>query len=491
MNHAKKKSMSAGRIVAVVGSVGVLALTGISGAGLAAANHAYHPSAGPALPSYSGRPTPSPTSTVAQTYTPLNILVMGSDTRSGKGNSAYGGTSLSSGYGHSDTVLFVHIPADRKWAEVVSIPRDTTVPMPACAQVAKFGLPTVERFNFAFYGGGPTCTAQLVEKFTGMRVDHYVSVNFAGFKQVVNDLGGVPICTKVNIHDVNAKLYLSAGNHILNGDQALGLMRARETLGDGSDLSRINRQQIVLGSIIRKTVSAGTLSDPTKALRVLGAISSSIQVDPGLVKLEDAVNLGLTLTGVSPKYVQFVRMPILLNSDHATVREAPLAQTLWSNLAADKPWPALHIVSPTPSGTPHPTHKPTGPKLTTPPQNVHVLVYNANGVNGSATAYGNKLHAVDGFQILGAGDWKAGKVTTTYVRYDPNWNESALTLATAMGGVKMVPVKGLGSTLQVVLGTTQPAVVKVSVAAPTQSATATPDPSTGITTAGAVRCITG
>jgi len=475
----RRKSNSMGRTVATVASVAVLALTAVTGAGAIIGKQAYHPNTAGALPSYSGRPTPQPTSTVHHTYTPVNILVMGTDTRSGKGLSKYGSTSLSSGYGHSDTVLFVHISADRKWAEAVSIPRDTTYAMPACAKTAQNGIPTVERFNWAYFGGGPLCTVRLAEQLTGMPIDHYVAVNFAGFAQVVDDLGGIPICTTINIHDVNAKLYLTKGNHVVNGQTALGLMRARETLGDGSDLSRITRQQIVLGAIVRKTVSKGTLSDPVKALNVLHAISSSIEVDPGLANLQDAVNFGLTMGGLRPSMVQFVRMPINLVPGQGTVTEAGLATVMWKSLAQDKSWPPL------PKATPKPTTTTKGPALKTPPSHVQVVVYNGMGVTGAATKLGTQLHAVDGFQFLGAGDWKNSTETKTYVRYDPNWNESARTLSAALGGVPMVPVKNLKGTLQVVLGSDNPKVVKVTVAAPTSKPVTQP----GITTAGKVRCI--
>jgi len=437
------------------------------------------------------KPTSSPSPTKAQTYEPVNILVMGTDTRSGQGKGFGSATSLG-GNGRSDTTLFVHIAADRKWAEVVSIPRDTTYHLPKCAKSPT----TIARFNAAFAIGGPTCTIQLVEQVTKMPVDHYVVVNFMGFKKVVNDLGGVPVCATKNLSDpkvgtgYNAHgsgLYLKKGTTVLNGDQALALMRARYAFGDGSDLSRISRQQIVLGSIIRKTISKGTVSDPAKALKVLGALSSAITVDPGLAKLQDAVNLGLTMQGVKPANVQFVRMPTYNNSDRATVRMNTQGIEMWASLAQDKPWPALPKPKPKPTG---PVATPSGKPLKTPPSHIQVQVLNGSGTVGAATTLGNSLHA-QGYVFLGAGNYTSSTVKQTFIQYDPAWDESARTLSTSLGGVKMVKVKGLKGTLKVVLGSDNPKVVAVLVATPKPTPTYVGPQGTGITTAGKVQCLTG
>jgi LCP family protein required for cell wall assembly len=488
----KKKSPSAGRIVATVAALGVLGLTAVAGAGVTVASGAYTPSVGPSIvhsptakPSGTSKPSSSPTQ--ATTYQPVNILVMGTDTRSGQGK-GYG--SGLGGLGRSDTTLFVHIAADRKWAEVVSIPRDTTYHLPPCAKSAT----VINRFNAAFAVGGPSCTIQLVEQVTKMNIDHYVIVNFNGFKNVVQQLGGVPVCATKNLSDPIVRtpggehgsgLYLKKGTTNLNGTQALALMRARYAFGDGSDLSRISRQQIVLSSIVRKTVSKGTLTDPSKALRVLGALTKTLTVDPGLKNLQDAVNLGLTMQGITPANVQFVRMPTLNNSDRATVRMSTQGIEMWQSIAQDRAWPALAKPKPKPTAT----ATPTGPPLKTPPSHIQVQVLNGTGVTGAATALGNQL-ATEHFVFVGAGDYKTATVAKTYVMYDPGWNESARTLAAALGGVKMVPVKGLKSTLKVVLGADSPKVVAVYV--PTSSAS--PSATTkvdGVTSAGKVQCLTG
>ena len=180
-----------------------------------------------------------------------NILVIGSDTRAGQGRGY--GSSAQLNTDHSDTLLIVHIAADRQWADVMSIPRDSWVNIPACRMGnGKTAAPQTFKINEAFtignlYGNktklGTACTIKTVERNTGIRIDHFVDVNFSGFKDMVNAVGGVRECNTTAINDPKSGLHLSAGHHLLNGRQALGYVRARYTLGDGSDLERITRQQ--------------------------------------------------------------------------------------------------------------------------------------------------------------------------------------------------------------------------------------------------------
>ena len=177
-----------------------------------------------------------------------NILVIGSDTRIGQGRGY--GSSGQLNTDHSDTLLIVHIAANRQWADVLSIPRDSWVSIPACRMGnGQLASPQTFKINEAFtignlYGNktdlGTACTIKTVEADTGIRIDHFVNVNFAGFKDMVNAVGGVPECNTTRINDPKSGLHLSRGHHLLNGRQALGYVRARYTLGDGSDLERIS-----------------------------------------------------------------------------------------------------------------------------------------------------------------------------------------------------------------------------------------------------------
>ena len=192
-----------------------------------------------------------------------NILVLGSDTRIGQsrryGNSAELNTD------HSDTLLIVHIAADRKWADIMSIPRDSWVSIPACLMGnGQTSSPTTFKINEAFTLGnldgnkttlGVACTVKTVEADTGIRVDHFVVVNFTGFRDMVNAVGGVPECNTTPINDPLSRLHLTAGHHLLDGRQALAYVRARYTLGNGSDLERIGRQQAFMSSLVDRVKS--------------------------------------------------------------------------------------------------------------------------------------------------------------------------------------------------------------------------------------------
>ena len=198
-----------------------------------------------------------------------NILVIGSDTRAGQGRGYGSAAQLNTD--HSDTLLIVHIAASRKWADVMSIPRDSWVNIPACRMGnGQMASPTTFKINEAFtlgnlYGNktalGTACVIKTVESNTNIHIDHFVVVNFDGLKDMVNAVGGVPECNTKPINDPKSGLHLSAGHHLLNGRQALGYVRARYTLGDGSDLERITRQQAFMSALVGQVKSQGTQSD--------------------------------------------------------------------------------------------------------------------------------------------------------------------------------------------------------------------------------------
>ena len=217
---------------------------------------------------------------VVQTDTsPMNLLIMGSDSREGDGNDAYG----SFGGARSDTTLLVHLYKGRKDAVVVSIPRDSWVEIAGCTQSdGSKTYPYKTKFNAAFAFGGPVCTIKTVEKLTDVRIDNFVVVDFKAFKTVVDAIGGVEVCLTTPAYDPvipgrgGSGLNLPAGYSTISGEQALAFVRARESLGDGSDLSRIERQQDFIGSMIRGMTEKGLLKSPQMIYRVLAAITSSI-----------------------------------------------------------------------------------------------------------------------------------------------------------------------------------------------------------------------
>ncbi|WP_420877812.1 LCP family protein [Streptomyces agglomeratus] len=266
-----------------------------------------------------------------------NILLIGSDTRSGKGNRKYGPDK---GTQRSDTTILLHLAGDRRSATAVSLPRDLMVDVPSCRKPD--GSRTEKRFtqfNSAFEVGGTACTIRTVERLTGIRVDHHMVVDFEGFKGMVDAVNGVEICLKEPIDDDDALLRLAKGRQKLNGEQALGFVRARKTIGDGSDTERMERQQRFLGALVNKVQSNGVLLNPTRLYPVLDAATKSLTTDPGLDSLKDLYNLVRGMRDIPTERVQFMtvpRQPYTQNPNRDQLVE-PDAGRLFEQLREDHP----------------------------------------------------------------------------------------------------------------------------------------------------------
>jgi len=242
-----------------------------------------------------------------------NIMVVGSDSRDGL-NPSYG-TGLVTD--QSDTLMVIHIPASRQWAEVMSIPRDSWVSIPACEMGDRqLSSPTQFKINEAFAIGnldgnhtrlGVACTVKTVEQDTGIYVNHFIVVNFTGFENMVAALGGVDECNPTPIDDPNSGLRLSAGSHLLTPAQALGYVRARYTLGDGSDLERIGRQQAFMSSLVSRVRSE--LYNPLAIYRFLDAFTSSLTVDTQLGGITGLYDLGQSLRAIPSSKIAFFTLP--------------------------------------------------------------------------------------------------------------------------------------------------------------------------------------
>jgi LCP family protein required for cell wall assembly len=247
----------------------------------------------------SERPTEGPTSAE-------NILLIGSDNR-GDGNEKYG---QDSGTQRSDTTILLHLSADRSGATAISIPRDLMTHVPGCRRPdGSTASDRFEQFNWAFQQGGAACTIRTVENMTGVRIDHHLIVDFTGFKQMVNAVGGVEVCLPEAVHDDKAQLDLPAGRQKLNGEQALGYVRARYSIGDGSDTQRMERQQDFLASLLNKVRSDGVLLNPVKLYPLLDAATSSLTADPGLDSLSELYGLTQDLRRVPTGDVRFLTLP--------------------------------------------------------------------------------------------------------------------------------------------------------------------------------------
>ncbi|MEW2632683.1 LCP family protein [Streptomyces sp. NPDC048389] len=278
---------------------------------------------------------PTPVVTGAQ-----NILLLGSDTRAGEGNDKYGRDEGGGGSQRSDTTILLHIAADRKSATAMSIPRDLVVTIPSCGKGdGERTKEQVAQFNWAFQFGGAACTIRTVEKFTGIRIDHHMVIDFQGFKDMVDAVDGVEVCLEQPIDDKDARLKLPAGRQTLDGEQALGFVRARKTLGDGSDTERMERQQQFLGALVKKVQSNGVLLNPTRLYPVLDAATKSITTDPGLDSLRDLYDLTRSIRSIPTEKVQFLTVPRQPHSSNPNRDELvqPEAGRLFESLREDDP----------------------------------------------------------------------------------------------------------------------------------------------------------
>ncbi|GAA4074264.1 LCP family protein [Streptomyces shaanxiensis] len=266
-----------------------------------------------------------------------NILLIGSDTRAGSGNRRYG---RDSGTERSDTTILLHLSAGRRSATAVSIPRDLMVNVPGCRRSdGSRSDPMFAMFNYAFQVGGSACTVRTVERLTDVRVDHHMVVDFQGFKEMVDALDGVEICLTEPIDDKAAKLRLPAGKVTLNGEQALGYVRARKSLGDGSDTDRMERQQRFLAALVNKVQSNDVLLNPVRLYPVLDAATSSLTTDPALASLRGLYELVRGVRDIPTERVQFLTVPresYIHNANRDQLME-PAAERLFQRLRTDTP----------------------------------------------------------------------------------------------------------------------------------------------------------
>lgn len=267
----------------------------------------------------------------------LNILVMGSDTRSCAGCAIDNET----GEGGSDTTILVHVADGRRSAYAISIPRDTLVDRPDCTRDGRT-IPGAHdvMWNQAYTVGGPECTVEQLEAVTGIYVDDYITINFGGFKDMVDAIGGVEVCIPKPIDDPIAHIHFNAGTQKLDGARSLQYVRERHSTAN-SDLGRMKRQQAFIASMINKVESAGTLTRPDRLLRFANALAGSIKTSPDLAGAGQLVKLASSLRNADLPHIKFVTAPTVAfpegSPNWGRLRFTPEAEQLWHRVKDDEP----------------------------------------------------------------------------------------------------------------------------------------------------------
>ena len=244
----------------------------------------------------------------------VNYLIVGSDTREGLSRAEIkrlrvGGTDVAAGK-RSDTMLLIHISKKRDKAAIISIPRDTYALIPEHkSSTSDRVIPAAHsKINSAYNWGGAPLLIQTLEEMSGLRIDHYLEINFVGFVRMVDALGGIEVCTKRDINDPKSHLVLPAGRHNLDGIDSLKYVRTR--LFDGlGDLGRMKRQQEFAGAMLRKATSAGVLLNPVKMVDFINSALASVTVDAGLSQ-NDLLTLGKQLRNLSASNVKTLTIPL-------------------------------------------------------------------------------------------------------------------------------------------------------------------------------------
>ncbi|MDU0254295.1 LCP family protein [Streptomyces sp. PU10] len=266
----------------------------------------------------------------------INILLIGTDKRTGSGNDGYGDKGSA---GHADTTLLLHVSKDRSNATALSIPRDLIVDIPDCPTTQEDGSTKVipgssgVRFNQSLGQSGrtPSCTMRTVTELTGVKPDNFMVADFNAVKTLSSAVGGVEVCLAKDINDPDSHLNLPAGKHTIEGEDALAFVRTRHSVGFGGDLSRIELQQQFLSSLMRKLKSNDTLTSPTKMVKLAEAGTKALTVDAKLDDIGKLKDLGLELGKLDTKNLTFATVPVKDNPAEKTpvtvvLKEEPAQQ---------------------------------------------------------------------------------------------------------------------------------------------------------------------
>ncbi|MEV7614063.1 LCP family protein [Streptomyces sp. NPDC089799] len=373
---------------------------------------------------------------------PINILVLGTDKRTGSGNEGYGDKNSA---GHADTTILFHVSKDRTNATAVSIPRDLITEIPECPTKQQDGsiknIPGERgvRFNTSLGQAGrdPGCTMRTVTKLTGIPIDHFMMADFNAVKSLSTAVGGVPVCLGKPVDDPKSKLKLSQGEHRLQGEQALAFVRTRHAFGNESDLDRIKTQQQFLGSMMREMKSKDTLSSPKKFFSMAEAMTKALTVDSGIGSIAKLTSLASELKGVNPKNVTFTTLPVLDNPAEkvkaTVVKNETKAEQLLSMVREDVSLTEVEQQQKAAKDAADAKQEALLQGNRAQASDVRIEVFNGGGPSGSASTTLAWLQNSKGVLKASNEGNAPAKLPKTTLEYAPNQADQARALADIMG----------------------------------------------------------
>lgn len=369
-----------------------------------------------------------------------NILLLGTDERAGDDASYNELNGI-----RPDVLVVISIDVDKGGVTMVNLPRDTMVEIPPCEAAEGDGAGWaggVDQLNHAMTYGGMDCQGNTVETITGIHLDHMVLVDFAGFEHIVDSIGGIEMCVPEPVDDPKAHIKLDAGEQKLNGEQALGLARSRDSAANGSDLGRIENQQRMMGAILREVTSGDILSKPNNLISFLNSVTDSLTTDSEFT-VDKMTELAIAMREVDLGRMNMVTAPVEdypVDVNKVQFQEAA-AQDLFDSVAAGE------LAEEDSEDSEESGDDPGGVE----PSDVSLLLLNNTGVDGLGVQV-EPLLAEEGFTVTDTTnpELRVPEVTTVY--HGPDKAEHAELLAEAVqGGAEIVEEPSLGEDLELVM----------------------------------------
>ncbi|WP_411073272.1 LCP family protein [Streptomyces sp. cmx-4-25] len=377
---------------------------------------------------------------------PLNILIIGNDVRTGEGNESYGNKTNVTG--HADTTFLIHVSEDRTNATALSIPRDLKIQIPECPTKQPDGSTKVipasvgkTKFNesFGVNGRDPGCTMRTVTDMTGVGINHFMMVDFNAVKTLSTAVGGVEVCLSKPIRDKDySKLNLSAGEHRIQGEDALAFLRNRHGLGNESDLDRIKMQQQFLASMMRQ-LKEDTLGSPTRLLSVANAATEALTVDKGIGSALKLTSLAKEIGKVDLKNISFMTVPVRDNPDEPPNRRATVvldpvkAAQVFGMIQNDVSFTEVKKKQQDAKNAQAQAQAKLLQGTRARAADVRVDVYNGSGIQGAAQSTLLWLQNEQGVLRASNRSNAPEKVAKTTLTYAPNQADQARELADLMG----------------------------------------------------------